>query len=328
MKELYPLKFETICKERIWAGDSLKKLYPAKNIDISNCGETWEISAVQDSISVVSNGFLKGNTLQDIIEIYMDELVGETVFDSFGIEFPLLIKFIDTSDLLSIQVHPNDEVSKKRHNAFGKTEMWYVVQSAQDSELIVGFNKTVSKDTFVEKLENNKLSEILNSEKVKKGDVYYLPAGRIHAIGKNLVIAEIQQTSDITYRIFDWNRFDKNGNPRELHLELALDVIDYEKKDNYKSAYNSIANQSSELVSCKYFKTNILNFDTIIKKDYSILDSFIIFITLEGGFSIQYGEDNQKVEVVAGETVLLPASLRNIQLTPIGKCSLLEVYID
>jgi mannose-6-phosphate isomerase len=325
MNTLYPIKFSPICLEKIWGGNRLKTLLN-KKYNTKNCGESWEISGVEGNISVVANGFLKGNDLSELIEIYMGDLVGDKVYEKFGNEFPLLIKFIDAQDDLSIQVHPNDELSKERHNAFGKTEMWYVVDVAEGALINSGFNQLVDKEKYLEYLENGKLIDLLKYDETKVGDVYFIPAGRVHAIGKGSMVAEIQQTSDVTYRIFDYNRKDDKGNERELHTELALDVIDFSYLEDYKTKYSTELNKSTEIVSCKYFTTNILEFDNSLEKDYFQIDSFVIYITLEGNFEIEIEAGVEKVD--KGETVLIPANIDNLKLKPInGKVKLLEVYI-
>jgi mannose-6-phosphate isomerase len=326
MNTLYPLKFSPICLEKIWGGNRLKTLLN-KKYETKNCGESWEISGVEGNISVVSNGFLKGNDLSELIEIYMGDLVGDKVYEKFGTEFPLLIKFIDAQDDLSIQVHPNDELSKERHNAFGKTEMWYVVDVADGALINSGFNQPVDKGKYIEHLENGNLVDLLKYDEAKIGDVFFIPAGRVHAIGKGSLVAEIQQTSDVTYRIFDYNRKDDQGNLRELHTDLALDAIDFSYLDEYKTKYTPVLNQSTEIVSCKYFTTNILEFDKTIEKDYFQIDSFVIYITLEGDFEIETEAGIEKVS--KGETVLVPANIDLFKLKPLnGKVKLLEVYID
>ena len=322
---LYPLKFEPICLEKIWGGNRLKTLL-GKKYNTKNCGESWEISGVEGNISVVANGFLKGNDLSELIEIYMGDLVGDKVYEKFGNEFPLLIKFIDAQDDLSIQVHPNDELSKERHNAFGKTEMWYVVDVAEGALINSGFNQPVDREKYLEYLENGNLTDLLKYDEAKVGDVFFIPAGRVHAIGKGSMVAEIQQTSDVTYRIFDYNRKDDKGNERELHTELALDAIDFTYLDEYKTKYTSELNKSTEIVSCKYFTTNILEFDKIVGKDYFQIDSFVIYITLEGNFEIE--TESGKEKVGKGESVLIPANIDLLKLNPLsGKVKLLEVYV-
>jgi len=324
--QLYPLKFEPICLEKIWGGNRLKTLLN-KNYDLKNCGESWEISGVEGNISVVANGFLSGNDLSELIEIYMGELVGDSVYEKFGTEFPLLIKFIDAQDDLSIQVHPNDELSKERHNAFGKTEMWYVVDVAEGALINSGFNQPVDRKKYLEYLENGNLTDLLKYDEAKVGDVFFIPAGRVHAIGKGSLVAEIQQTSDITYRIFDYNRKDDKGNERELHTDFALDAIDFSYLEDYKTKYRAELNKSTEIVSCKYFTTNILEFDQPVEKDYFTIDSFVIYITLEGNFEIETEEGTELIG--KGETVLIPANIDLFKLTPKnGKVKLLEVYIQ
>jgi mannose-6-phosphate isomerase len=254
-------------------------------------------------------------------------LVGDKVFEKFGNEFPLLIKFIDAQDDLSIQVHPNDELSKERHNAFGKTEMWYVVDAEEGALINSGFNQPVDKEKYLEYLENGKLTELLKYDEIKVGDVFFIPAGRVHAICKGSMVAEIQQTSDITYRIFDYGRKDDKGNERELHTDLALDAIDFSYLEDYKTKYNNELNKSTEIVKCQYFTTNILELDQVIEKDYTLLDSFVIYITLEGSFEIE--TDEAKVDVGKGETILIPANIEFLKLNPISeKVKLLEVFIS
>ncbi|MBW8325202.1 MAG: class I mannose-6-phosphate isomerase [Prolixibacteraceae bacterium] len=326
MEGLYPLKFTPIFKDKIWGGNKIKSILNKDFGHLPNCGESWELSGVEGNISVVSNGFLAGNTLEELIEIYMGDLVGEGIFETYGIEFPLLIKFIDANDDLSIQVHPDDEMSKERHNAFGKTEMWYVMQADQGSKLQSGFNQQVDQDKYLFKLEHNELTDILNFEEVAAGDVFFIPAGRVHAIGKGILLAEIQQTSDITYRIYDYDRRDNEGNPRELHTELALDAIDYTLSPEYKTRYESKLNESVELAKCKYFTTNVLDLNTIVEKDYNKLDSFVIYICLDGELQIETESGSETVQ--KGETILIPASIENVQLKPLSATvKLLEVYI-
>ncbi|MDP4205017.1 MAG: mannose-6-phosphate isomerase [Bacteroidota bacterium] len=325
---LYPLKFSPILKDKIWGGSKLKTCFNKEFAPLPNAGESWELSGVEGNISEITNGYLAGNDLQDLIEVFMGELVGDKVYERFGEEFPLLIKFIDANDDLSIQVHPGDELSKERHNAFGKTEMWYVLQADPGAKLISGFSKQIDKEVYLKHLEENTLEEILNSEEVKAGDVFFIPAGRVHAIGKGLLIAEIQQTSDVTYRIYDYNRRDDKGETRELHTELALDAIDFTYHDNYRTKYTAAPNESSELVTCQYFTTNLLTLGKSIEKDYNDLDSFIIYICLEGEYILGYNS-GQTLKVQKGETILVPACLENFTLSPVTEeVKLLEVYIQ
>lgn len=325
--ELYPLKFHPIYKERIWGGTKLQTQF-GKNLEgKENIGESWELSAVEENVSIVSNGFLEGNDLQELIEIYMGDMVGEKVFGKFGLEFPLLIKLIDANDDLSIQVHPNDEVAKERHDAFGKTEMWVALDDLENPKLISGFNQDTDRETFLKKLHDNTITELFNFEEVKKGDVFYVPAGRVHAICSGNLIAEIQQTSDITYRIYDYDRKDEDGNGRELHLDLSLDVIDYRKVKEPKAVIITEDNKPVELVSCDYFTTNRLILTKPVGRDYYEYDSFVIYLCVEG--SCQVGKPGGIKEVMhKGDTVLIPAAINSIELKPnSARVELLEVYI-
>jgi mannose-6-phosphate isomerase len=256
----------------------------------------------------------------------MGELVGDKVYDKFGVEFPLLIKYIDAQDHLSIQVHPDDATAKERHKAYGKTEMWYIVDADPKAELIMGFKQDTTKEAYIESLNNLTLPQLLNTEEVKKGDCFFIPAGTIHAIRKGCFIAEIQQTSDITYRIYDYDRRDKNGNPRELHTELATDVINYKAQQEHAIPYHQHPNHTEELVDCNYFTTNYLKFDKEIEKDYIDIDSFVIYMCLSGSFHLVY-EVDKVVKVNKGETILVPACLKDLFLIPEKEAELLEIYI-
>jgi len=327
MNNLYPLKFTPICKDKIWGGNKLNELLNKEYPELPNCGESWEISGVQDDISIVSNGFLKGNSLEELIEVYMGDLVGEKVYEKFGTEFPLLVKFIDANDNLSIQVHPNDELSMERHDAFGKTEMWYVVQADPGAKLIAGFNRKINKEDYLKCLKNGQLEEILNTEEVRAGDVFFIPAGRVHAIGKGILVAEIQQTSDVTYRIYDFKRVDNQGNPRELHTDLAVDAIDYGFETNYRTDYKTIENQSVKLVECPYFTTNILQLEGSVERDFTELDTFVLYTCLEGSFNLKW--EDQSAGFEKGDSILVPAQINNFALSNSngGAVKLLEVYI-
>ena len=326
MSDLYPLKFNPIYLEKIWGGDKISTKLNKDFGKLQNCGESWELSGVEGNVSIACNGFLRGNNLQELVEIYMGDLVGDKIYDKFGIEFPLLFKFIDAKDDLSIQVHPDDKLSKERHNAYGKTEMWYVLDADKGSVLNSGFNQKVDKEKYLKALESGNLSEILSFQEVAPGDVFFIPAGRVHAIGKGILLAEIQQTSDVTYRIYDYGRKDDKGNERELHTELALDAISYEHLDDYKTTYASKPNESSALVDCAYFTTNIIELNNTIEKDYFELDSFVVYMCIEGGFTITFEGGSESI--AQGETVLLPASMNSVQLKPNASgAKILEVYI-
>lgn len=322
---MYPLKFEPILKQMLWGGD---KIIPFKHLDsnLAGVGESWEVSDVEGSESVVMNGPDKGLDLSQMVRKYKEELVGEANYARFGNKFPLLIKFIDAKQDLSIQVHPTDELAKKRHNSFGKTEMWYVIAAEDGSKLRSGFSQQITPKEYKERIYNNTITDVLQEYEIHAGDVFFLPAGRIHSIGAGAFIAEIQQTSDITYRIYDFNRKDANGNPRELHTDLAKDAIDYEVLNDYRTEYEAVKNEPVEIVACPYFTTSLYDMTEEISCDYSELDSFVIFICVEGSCTMT---DDQKNEITlkAGETVLLPASTQEITIRPDGAVKLLETYV-
>jgi mannose-6-phosphate isomerase len=325
MNKLYPLKFKPLYLDKIWGGQKIKTLLGQDVGNLPNCGETWLLSAVDGSPTTVANGFLEGNDLNDLIEVYMDDLVGGKVYDKYGDEFPILVKVIDANDYLSVQVHPDDEMAMERHKSLGKTEMWYIMDADPGSELICGFNQKMDKDKYINALIDKKIPEIVNREAVKKGDVFFIPAGRVHALGPGLLLAEIQETSDITYRIYDWDRIDAAGEFRELHTDLALDAIDFEQHDEYKTRYREKDSETVPLVSCEHFTTNILHLTKPIEKDFEELDSFVIYICTEGAFRLE--SDGETVEVKAGEAVLLPATTKVVNLYPLKETRLLEVYI-
>jgi mannose-6-phosphate isomerase len=328
MISLYPLKFKPLYQEKIWGGgEMLKNVLNKECKDVKKCGEIWELSAIDGYSSVVINGFLKGNNITELVEIYMGDLVGESVYEKFGIEFPLLFKYIEAQDNLSIQVHPGDEIARKRHHAYGKTEMWYVVDADKGASIFAGFNQRVTRDMFTEYLDNGKLMNIVDKKEVLPGDVFFIPAGKIHAIGKGVLLAEIQQNSDITYRIFDFNREDQFGNSRELHHDLAIDVIDFNDTSSFKNEYSLKLNEPVEIVKCDYFVSNILLFNNDLERDYHRIDSFIVLMCIEGRYLIDYGHGREVVE--KGETVLIPASLELIKMHPLtSEVKLIEVYVS
>ncbi len=321
---LYPIKFTPIVKDKIWGGEKLKSVLK-KESDKDNLGESWELSGVNGDISVVANGFLAGNDLEEIIEIYMGDMVGEHIYSKYGTEFPLLFKFIDANQNLSIQVHPDDKLSEERHNAYGKTEMWYVLEADPKSQLVSGFNEVSTKKQYLEAFNNGELMSLLKSHVVTEGDTFFIPAGDIHAIGAGVLLAEIQQTSDVTYRIYDYDRKDSDGNTRELHTDLALDAIDY-KDTNEKVAYSKAKNEAVNLAACEYFVTNIIDADEKFERNVYLLNSFVVYMCVSGSAVIKC--DNGTSETInKGETVLIPASIENVTIEPNGDAKLLEVYI-
>jgi len=319
--KLYPLQFEPILKERIWGGTKLKSVLN-KPITSDITGESWELSTVEGDVSVVSNGEFKGKSLTELIDDNPNELLGTVVYARFGKQFPLLFKYLDAREDLSIQVHPNDELAKKRHNSFGKTEMWYVMQADEGARIIVGFKEDSSPKEYLKHLEDDTLVAILDDVKAKPGDVFFLETGTVHAIGAGLVVAEIQQTSDITYRLYDFNRKDAQGNSRELHIDLALDAINYNKVNTYKS-YSKEPNQYNSVVDCPYFTTNFIPLDG--KLDLRKTgDSFTVLMCVDGSFEMEYS--NTAFQYKKGDTVLIPASLKTFIIN--GKASILEIYIS
>lgn len=326
MAELYPLKFRPILKEKIWGGHILANQYGKNEDGLKNIGESWEISALQGDLSVVSNGFLDGNNIEEIIEVYMGDIVGDAIYEQYGNEFPLLVKLIEAKEDLSVQVHPGNEQAKRLHNAYGKTEMWYILSSEKNAKIYTGFTRKITREEYINALGNNTIQDILNAEEAFSGDTFFTPAGRIHAIGAGIVLAEIQQTSDITYRIYDWGRKNKDGSLRELHTEYALEAMDFSSAGKIKISGESTNNSSRNLVSNKFFTTNLLHFNEPVEKEYNQIDSFVIYLCTEGRFIIRY--DNNSETVMKGETVLLPAMIKEVVLEPGPEATLLEIYVQ
>ena len=319
------MKFHPIFKDKIWGGSKIKDILRHDFSPLPHCGELWAISGVEGNESVVSEGPLEGNTLNELLEIFMGELVGEKVFVQFETQFPILIKYLDTNDWLSIQVHPDDELAQIRGLEHGKTEMWYVLQSDKGAQLINGFKTAVSKDSFKQKVENNTIAELLNYIDVGAGDAFYIPAGRVHSLGPGMLLAEIQQTSDTTYRIYDWDRKDDEGKARKLHINDSLDAIDYRVVKDYKVDFNEVNNQTMPIIDEKYFTSNILTFDSAIEKDYEELDSFVIYMVTEGSFLLKF--ETGSLDLGVGDTVLIPAITKKLELYPLPKAKILEIYI-
>ncbi|MFY0594027.1 type I phosphomannose isomerase catalytic subunit [Roseivirga sp.] len=322
---LYPLKFDTIFKEKIWGGTKIKDILKKDFAPLTNCGETWEISGVPGNLSEVSEGNLKGKTLPELIGTYKEELVGSKVFEQYGNEFPLLVKFIDAAQDLSIQVHPDDKLAKERHNSLGKSEMWYVFQADENAKLISGFNKNTNKEEYLEHLNSGKLTDLLNQEEVEAGDCFYLPAGRVHTIGKGLLLAEIQQSSDVTYRIYDFDRTDDEGNKRELHTEEALDALDYKHYSDYKTPYHRSVNEIVPLVKSQYFQTNLLDFSTGIIREHYETDSFVIYTCVEGEAEITTQGHNTKI--CMGNAVLVPRKFPEVHIRTNSGFKMLETFM-
>ena len=319
---LYPLKFKPITHYRIWGGTKLNAAVP-EELQLDKLGEIWSISGIEGNLSVVENGELKGKNLKDLVHEFRERLVGKTVWEKFGTEFPLLIKFLDAADNLSVQVHPNDQQAKELHNSFGKSEMWYIMDAEPNSELIIGFKKGIQKEDYLKHLKTDSLDEILNKIPVKKGDALYIPAGRVHAIGSGIVLTEIQQTSDITFRIYDYNRIDKDGKKRELHTEKATRVIDFSPVEEVKSDYNTTKNQLNSLIETPYFETSVLFGNKI--QEFSNNNELRIYICTEGNVKFKF--NSFEIELKKYESLLIPAECSDYQILSIKDFDLLEVRI-
>ena len=323
---LYPLRFRPRLKPRIWGGSTLiAKKGKGLRIDRSRqYGESWDLSGLRGDLSVVTNGMLKGNNIEELIEVYMGDLVGEKNFERFGIEFPLLIKMLDAQDTLSIQVHPNDELAVERHDSFGKSEMWYITNCEEGAAIHIGFKRPVSREEFIDAVITNRLPELLNRYEVKKGDVYYIPAGTIHTIGKGIELIEIQQTSDITYRVYDWDRVDADGRSRELHTALAIDAIDFENDEEYVLTKSVEPNSIVELIKCNQFTTNLLAVEGEYTRILAAHDTFVVYMVAEGELQIETESGSEQLTV--GELVLIPAETNEVVIKGNGR--LLEAYVE
>ena len=315
-------KFEPLLKQTLWGGD---KIIPFKHLNtkMEQVGESWEISGVKDNETIVANGPEKGKTLNQLVREQKGKLVGNENYERFGNEFPLLIKFIDARQDLSIQVHPTDEVAHRQGKSRGKTEMWYALDSDTGAQLYNGLKQQITPEQYKAMVENDTITDALARYEVHEGDVFFIPAGRIHAIGAGCFVAEIQQTSDVTYRIYDFKRKDKNGNYRELHTKEAAESIDYTVLPNYRTEYEPTQNEGVQLISCPYFTTAVYDLTEPMTLDYSELDSFVILIAVKGeGRLICNGEE---MPFQMGDTVLFPATTNEVRVE--GDVKFLETYV-
>lgn len=316
-------KFTPILKNTIWGGT---KIAPFKNIQTSlrKIGESWEISGVKENETVVSEGPDVGRKLNELVAEQREKLVGKANFKRFGTEFPLLVKFIDARDDLSIQMHPTDEIARRQGRERGKTEMWYLMPSEPEATLLCGLNRKITPDEYKRMVAEKTITEAISRYPVGEGDCFFLPAGRIHAIGSGCFLAEIQQTSDVTYRIYDFDRHDDLGRPRELHTELAAESIDYTVLPDYQTHYTPAKNRRVELVRCPYFTTAVYDLDQPTELNYTTLDSFVVLIGL-GGAAIVTEPDGTHFVLRAGETVLLPATATTLKVE--GNIKFLETFV-
>ena len=328
MLQIYPLKFDPILRPVLWGGTKIKHL---KGIEINSdsIGESWELSAVPGSVSVISNGVYKGASIQELLEQFGEDVVGSKVFKEFGTTFPLLIKFIDAAKDLSIQVHPNDVIAQERHQCLGKTELWYILEAKEQSSLYSGFSQSVSKEEFLDKIRKNEVVDVLNKFYTKRGDIFYLPAGRVHSIGAGNFLVEIQQTSNITYRVYDYDRVDKNGKKRELHTDLAKDSIDYGMYDDYHS-HLILDKQGEHIIKkCDIFTATLHRLFDEKTMQVSSKGCFTILICIDGNATLTDNVGN--VETIRTcETVLLPYKMDYVKIKPDEKngVEFISVFVE
>lgn len=326
---LYPIKFKPRIKERIWGGRAIlkKKGGAASRLAKDKLyGESWDLSSVKGDVSVVANGMLKGNNLNEIIEVYMGELVGEENFERYGLEFPLLVKYLDCNDKLSVQVHPDDALAEERHNSYGKTEAWYVVDCKPGAAIYLGFKDlNITREEYIAAVSESRLEPLLNKVEVHPGDVFFIPAGTVHALGAGIEVVEVQQTSDVTYRIYDWDRVDASGKGRELHTALAVDAIDFEADaELLHRKYDLQKGGEAKVVESPYFTMVMHDVADGKELNRSMLDSFIIYIAIKG--SMELVADGVKESFAEGEVVLVPAEMNEVRIEGIG--TVMEVYIN
>lgn len=331
-RTLYPLKFEPLFKEKVWGGHAIRETLGLDYGNLPNCGEAWMLSGMEGDESVVANGFLEGNTLVDLVEVYMGDLVGEAVYQEFGLQFPLLVKWIDAAQDLSVQVHPDDGLAMERDGCLGKSEMWFVRQAAPEAGLICGFKPGVNQMKYLKSLKENKLESVLLQEPVRPGDVFHIPAGTVHSIRSGILLAEIQESSDITYRIYDWNRPGLDGKPRKLHVEAALKALKFDERQSSgeekagRVMYGRVSNMTNPVLDTPHFCANYLPLVQGVEKDFSALDSFVVYLCLKGGGVLKV--DGKSVEIRQGELVLVPAVCEIVDIYPDSRgCELLEVYM-
>ena len=320
---MQPLTFRPILKSTLWGGNKIIS-FKQLNSSQEQVGESWELSGVDGSESIVAEGPYERLSISEVIRHEKERLVGKENYQRFGDEFPLLIKFIDARQDLSIQVHPTDEIAKKQGRKRGKTEMWYIMESDQNAHLRSGLSKEITPEQYKTMVENDTICEVLTDYDVKEGDCFFLPAGRIHSIGAGCFLAEIQQTSDVTYRIYDFGRRDNNGNLRQLHTKEAAEAIDYTVVNDYRTYYDKRKNEGVQLVECPYFSTAVYDLDEPMTLDYSELDSFVVLIGLKGEAEMTDNEgDNFTLK--AGQTILIPATTKKINI--VGNIKMLETYV-
>lgn len=326
--QLYPLLFEPNLHTIVWGGNQLE---PYKGLEPSDepIGESWEVSAVPSSTSIIANGALKGKDLITVINENPDAILGTKVNEKYKGQLPLLVKFIDAKRDLSIQVHPNDEMAMREHGKMGKSEMWYVIQSTPDAHLYAGFKQEITPEEYQQRIADGTITEVLADHQVKAGDVFYLPAGRVHAICGGILLAEVQQSSDVTYRIFDYNRPGMDGKPRELHTELAAKALDYRVEDNYRTEYDESANKAVQIIDSPYFSVRVMEVSKPFHRNLLKYDSFIITMCIEGDCKIYVRSTGEEVLLKQGHSTLVPAAIADYDVIPLnGTTRILDAFID
>lgn len=328
MNRLYPLLFEPNLHEVIWGGS---RLQPYKGMQPNGrpIGESWEVSAVPSSASVVSNGCWAGKSLIDVVDAMPKEVLGESVAAEYSGKLPLLVKFIDAEKDLSIQVHPNDEMAGRLHGKMGKSEMWYVIDAKPGSFLYAGFKEKITPYEYKKRVDDGSVTEVLAKHEVKPGDVFYLPAGRVHAICGGILLAEVQQSSDVTYRIFDYNRPGMDGKPRELHTELAAEALDFNVEDDYRTRYDNADNKANRVIDSPYFNVRVTELESSFHRNLLKYDSFIISMCISGDCKIKVRSTGDEVLLREGWSVLIPAAVADYDVVPLhGKSRVLDAFID
>ncbi len=316
-------KFKPLLKQTLWGGN---KIIAFKHLDLQmeHVGESWEVSGIKGCESVVAGGPDEGKGLNQLVHEQKGLLVGKENYERFGDEFPLLIKFIDAHQNLSIQVHPDDETARRHGKGHGKSEMWYVLKSASGAQIFNGLRQHITPEEYKQMVEDGTIVNALAHYTVHEGDVFFIPAGRIHSIGAGAFVAEIQQTSDVTYRIYDFKRKDKNGNYRELHTEKAAEAIDYTVHENYRTYYEPMQDEGVQLIACPHFTTAVYDLNDPMTIDYSELDSFVVYIGLQGSCELT-DDHGETISFREGESVLIPATTRTIKVE--GTIKFLETYV-
>lgn len=329
---LYPFKFKARLFHKLWGGHTISRWYDHVPADYENVGEAWVISDVEKYPTEVSNGPYAGDSLQDLLEVYMDELVGGKVYETFGNQFPVLMKFIDSEDDLSIQVHPDDEYALEHEHSLGKTEMWYVLPSKGNASIYLGWKQQMSASLIHSAIADGTLANYMREYSVREGNVAFIPAGTVHAMRRDTIVAEIQENSDITYRLYDYNRVGNDGKKRPLNLDKAMHVIDLSPENEASCLpITPRVDGATNLKQTPFFTTNLLSATRPIQRDYAPLDSFVAYMCVEGECmvtALDCEEEEKKISLRIGEAVLIPASLNDILITPTEHCKLLEVYVE